>query len=80
MSLGEKQKEVLRKQVVDRKNRRPFGVGLALNVYDNTSQAKDCIKALHSKGITKKVDTPSIHQKYIVISLPEDLASKWLPK
>lgn len=78
--LGEKQEALLRKQVVDRENSKPFDLGFAKRFYDSNSAAKEGIKGLKSKGIIKEVDRPSVQEQYIVVRLPEKLADKWIPQ
>jgi len=81
MNLGEKQKAVLKKAVVDKESA-SVTFSMARSVYGNRSAARDCLNGLEAKGILEEVKGGSEFKNngnlYKITNLPEEHYDQWV--
>jgi predicted transcriptional regulator len=75
-NLGDNQKSLLRKAVVDKKQAL-VTFSMAKKIYGSSNQAKKGLAGLENKGIIEEIDG-SHRMKFEITNLPEDLYAKWI--
>lgn len=76
MKIGENQKAVLRRAVVDNSSTK-VTFGMAKSVYGDKTQAKKCLRSLAGKGILEETEN-SNGRLYRITNLPDELYDKWV--